>query len=189
MRKIFAILLALVLIGIGVSAWRFWGQRYELVLTEEQLRHTLNEKFPFDKTYFSFIHLRFSNPHIQLENGSNRIRFGCEVESKIKLDTNFEKIPGVLRGNATVSGKLRYEATQGTFFLDEPKVEDLGVAGLPIIMRSKVREAASKAAVEFLGRAPLYRFKRTDIKQAAARLVLREVEIVDEKLIITMGIG
>ncbi len=50
-KFIFLIVLAIAFVG-GLAIYQFWGERYRLVLTEEQLIAKLNEKFPFDKTYF-----------------------------------------------------------------------------------------------------------------------------------------
>ena len=188
-RKFLAMIVAVLVIAAGFLVWRFWGERYQLVLSEEQLIAKLNEKFPFEKTYFFVIALRLSNPKLALENGSNRIAFGCDVEANVKLDTSAEKIPGPLRGTARLSGRLRYDPSDGTFYLDQPEVENFDVAGIPEKWRPKVNEAASKAVVEFLSRAPLYKLRPTDFKQAAARLILRDVDVADKKLVITMGVG
>lgn len=176
-------------VAVSVAVYQFWGERYKIVLTEEQLIAKWNEKFPFEKTYLFVFTLRFSNPNMELEDGSNRIAFGCDIETKLKLQINSEDGVGVLRGTGKLSGKIRYESSEGAFFLDEPTVESLDVGGIPEKWRTKVNESAYKATREFLSRAPIYRLRPTDLKKAAARLVLRDVQVIDKKLIITMGVG
>lgn len=191
-RYLIFFIVALAIAG-GFTAYKFWGERYRLVLTEEQLAAQLNEKFPFDKAYFFVINLHFANPKLALEDGSDRISFGCEVETNIKLELNSEKrsrpLPGSLHGAAKLSGKIRYEPDNGAFFLDEPKVESLDIAGVPEKWRRRVSEAVARATGEFLSRAPVYKLRPTDMKKAAARLILRDVKVLDKKLILTMGVG
>ena len=188
-RKILVVLVASCLLAIGTFVWSAWGQRYEVVLTEQQILEKLNEKLPFTKTYFLLFELEFLNPTLNLEEGSDRIAFGCDIQTKIKLETDSEKIPGPLRGSVKLSGLLRYESTAGEFFLDQPRVENIDVAGIPEKWRAKVAAAASKAVAEFLSRSPLYKLKPTDVKKAAARLILRDVKVSDRKLTITLGVG
>ena len=168
--------------------WRVWGETYTIILTEEQLTEKLNQKFPFEKTYLFVLTLTFTDPKLVLEEGSNRIGLGCNVETALKIETDKES-PGYLRGSAQLSGVLRYEAAEGAFFLDEPRVDQLSITGLPSKFSDKVNSAAGKAVKEFLSRAPLYRLKPTDVKKAAAKLVLRNVIVVDKKVVITLGVG
>lgn len=57
------------------------------------------------------------------------------------------------------------------------------------LSRAKLRQALSLAAAEFLNRAPIYQLRPTDIKKAAARLILQDVKVLDRKLIVSMGVG
>lgn len=188
-KKFWLLLLSLLLVGSAIFAWSIWGQRYQIVLSEEQLIAKLNEKFPFSKSFFFVVDLSFSNPNLALESGSDRITFGCDVETNVKLDSAADKIPRPLRGTMKLSGNVRYDSSEAAFFLENPIVETLDIAGIPEKWRSKVRDGATKAVAEFLGRAPIYRLRPTDIKKAAARLILRDVRVTEKKLILTMGVG
>lgn len=189
MKKIALLFGTLVLLVVVILLWRYWGERYVLAISEDQIVEKLNQKFPFEKNYFFFLNLHFSNPRLSLEEGSDRIRFGCDVHSNIKVDVNHERIPGPLGGTALLSGQLRYEASEGAFFLDRPLVEKLDIAGLPSRYAERVNSAASKMAAEYLTRAPIYRLKSSDVKHAAARLVLKKVVVSNKKLLITLGVG
>jgi hypothetical protein len=188
-RKSLILIFLTVAIAVGLAAYHYWGERYQLVLTEEQLVSKLNEKFPIDKTYFFVIDLHLANPQLALENGSNRIAFGCDIETKIDIEVNSEKRVGALRGTLKLSGKIRYDDAEGAFFLEDPIVETMYIVGIPNKWSGKVNEAVTRAVSEFLNRAPIYRLHPTDMKKAAARLILRNVEVVDKKLVVTMGIG
>ena len=94
MKKLF-VAVPVVLLGLGaIVLWRFWGERYVLTLTESQIIEKLNQRFPFEKNYFFVINIRFMNPKLSLEEGSDRIRFGCDVETNIKVDINSVSAPG-----------------------------------------------------------------------------------------------
>lgn len=181
-------LLLLATLGGGVWWW-CWGERYELTLSQEQLLEKLSAKFPFEKSYLFLVTLRFENPRLELEENSDRIRFGCDLTLNLPIDTGGGGHSGPLQGSTTVSGKLRYAAEDGTFYLDDPLVEQLVVTGIPEKWMKKVRSSAEKAVSEFLKRAPLYRLKEHDIKQSAARLVLQAVTVKEKHLVVTLGVG
>lgn len=169
--------------------WQFGNQKYQISLSEEQILTKLNEKFPYKKTYFFIIDLNFLNPQLALENGSDRIAFGCDVETNLKIENKIEDTTPPLRGSIKLSGTIRYDATAGEFFLDEPRVEKLDIDGIPDKWRSKLNNAITHAIPEFLSHAPIYKLHPTDIKKAAIRLFLLDVKVINKNLIITMGVN
>lgn len=185
------ILIALALLAAIASAalWHSWGERYEITLSEEQLLSKLNEKFPFEKNFLFLVTLRFEHPRLELEEGSDRIRFGCDLSVNLPVDPGGDAHTGPIQGTATLSGKIRYSATDGSFFIDDPIVDQLLLNGVPEKWMKKIRSSADKAANEFVKRAPVYRLKETDVKQAAARLVLQGVAVHERKLFLTLGVG
>lgn len=189
MKKTALFITALVLGILAVAFWQFWGQRFVITLTEGQIIEKLNQKFPFEKNYFFFINIRFTNPKLSLEEGSDRIRFGCDVETNFKVGINSEPMSGPLAGTSLLSGQLRYDSSEGAFFLDSPEVEKLEIAGLPKKYSEKVNSAASHLAADYLSRTPIYRLSNLDVKQATARLILKKVIVSDGKLVITLGVG
>lgn len=175
-------------ITAGALAWSLWGNRFQVVITEQQIVDKLHEKFPFRKTFFRLLDLTLQDPEILLEEGSNRVAFGLEIQTNIRLAVNGDPY-GPLIGRIKLSGLVRYDANTAQFFLDEPRVERLEIQNVPESWSERLNQAATKAVSEILSRAPIYRLNSADLKQAAARVVLRDVVVKDKKVFVTLGMG
>jgi len=189
MKKIVTFTVVTIVAVVGFLLWRVWGERYVVTIREDQITEAINKNFPFQKTYFSVIDLTLSDPHLALEEGTDRIQFGCKVETNVHVSSSEGSGHGPLRGTASVAGKLRYDSSEGAFYLDESKVEKFTIGGLPDRFTEKVASALGNAVGTALNRVPVYRLKVTDIKQATARLVLREVVVKDKTVVVTLGVG
>ena len=184
-KKLVGMILGLLLL---LFWWGVYGQTYTIVITQEELVKKLEEKFPFEKKYLFLLSLQFSNPRIALLEGSNRVKFGCDIRTNVKLSKGDSEIPEI-GSAADLSGVLRYDPEKAEFFLDHPEVEKLVIAGIEAGLSDKVSSFAKKGLEEFLQRAPLYKLKPTDVKKAAAKLVLKNVVVAEGKLVITLGVG
>lgn len=54
-RKPVAFLALALALAAGLTLYHFWGERYQIVLTEQQLKAKLDQKFPIEKTYFFLV--------------------------------------------------------------------------------------------------------------------------------------
>ena len=186
-KKIGVFLLLLILLIFGVVKY-FSGRSYVIEIPQAHLQQKLAEKFPFEKTYFFILTLKFEQPYLSLEQDSDRIVFGCKVVTNIALsskDSDKESIGGTLKA----SGALRYEGSKAAFFIDDPQILKLALEGIPDKYKSKVESAVKKALVEFVTRAPVYKLKKYKAKELAASLILQDVEVRGESLIVTLGIN
>ena len=96
---------------------------YTVEVSEKDLQKNIASMMPLEKTqYFFTVILR--NPVIQLIGGNNR--FGISSDITVK-------VPGGLqgKGHATITGSLRYDNTQGAFFIDSPSITKLTIANVP----------------------------------------------------------
>ncbi len=203
MNRLILSLLAIIIICFAAFLYLSWGKEYVVTLTEEEILAKVAPRFPFKKTYFFLVQLEFTNPRLELEEGSDRIRMGVDVTTGINLDyketisrnggeeieTHSEKIKDPLSGTALISGNIRYDRDDGKFYLDHASVEKLAIVGIPALFASKVNEAANKAAAEFLKSHPIYQLKTSDVKQAITKLVLKNVVVKSKTVVITLGIG
>lgn len=158
-------------------------REYVFRFTEKQIRENVYKKLPIVKDYM-VVKVKLDNPRVFLENGSDRIYAGLDVELDIRLGYN--KPP--LGGTVDVSGEVRYDPVKGAFFLDNPKVESLGVQGIPVQFTDKVNHVLPLAFVGYYSKYPLYTLKSSDIKQSVAKLILKRVVVENNELVITLGI-
>ena len=192
-NKPFFIVVILTLVAAAAGAALFFsGTKFDLRISESQIQEQLNQKFPFEKRFFSVLWIRFKSPILNLEEGSDRINFGCQIESNMGQTgvdrPAAEDAGGLVSGMAKISGSLRYEPNEGAFYLNDPRVDDLVVPGVPEKYLERARRTITKAAAQFLRFMPIYKLKPEDSKQAAAKLILRQVIVKNRELVVTLGL-
>lgn len=183
MKKI-VISITIILLATLVGAYCYFSNReYEFRFSESQLHAKMSEKLPLTKKYL-FIKVRLDNPRINLVNGSDRVAAGLDVT----LDLTINKKAKTLEGSVDATGGVKYLAESGEFFLTDPVIEDLSIQGIPDKYTEKANQVLSKALAKYYEDHPIYTLRPTDVKHAAARLVLKNVIIEDKQLVVTIGI-
>ena len=124
------------------------------------------------------------DPRLALIEGSDRVNAGLDVTLNINI--NDEPLP--LGGELDVSGGVRYEATDGQFFLTDPVIENLSVQGVPAKYTDRVNSVLTKAIGEYYSDRPIYTLTGSDVKTATTKLLLKDVVVEERVLIVTLGI-
>ncbi len=159
------------------------GKEFEIHLSEEQIREKLRARMPIRKGYLLIFEVILDNPRVALLDGNNRVSGGLDVVLNITIES--EKLP--LGGSLDVSGGVRYEPDKGQFFLTEPVIERLAVQGIPKLYVDKVNQVIAKELNDYYSNHPIYTLSASDVKQGAARLLLKRVEVKSKHLILTLG--
>lgn len=174
----------IILIVLAVSAYFYFsGREYTIKITEEQIKEKLGEKLPLTKDYLYIFEVTLDNPRVSLTNGHNKIDVGLDIFLNIKINKGKP-----LGGSIDASSGVKYVPEKGQFFLTDPVVENIKVQGVQEKHVDKVNKALSTALSRYYETHPIYTLKQKDIKQAAAKLVLKDVYIKDKELIIKLGI-
>ncbi len=184
MKKTLVFSIILVAMGAVALYVYFSGKEYVIRLTEAQIRETLEKKLPLTKTYLFIFETTLENPRVSLEDGSERVDAGLDIVLHIKIGK--ESKP--LGGSMDVSGEVLYRADKGQFFLTEPMVENLTLQGIPEKYIRKAKEVLTKALTHYYEEHPIYTLKATEAKQAAAKLVLKNVLVENKELVILLGV-
>jgi hypothetical protein len=178
------VLLAVALLTAGGAYWYFAGRTYVVSISETELREKLAERMPFTKTYALLLQVTLDNARVSLIEGSDRVGIGLDVVLNLRIGSE----PLNLGGSIDVSGGIAYRASDGQFFLTDPLIEQLQVQGVPEKYRERVREAVTRALAEYYATHPVHTLKAADLKQAAARMLLKDVVVTDRQLVITLGL-
>lgn len=173
-----AVVLAIAAVVGGVYLLR---DSFDVYLTEAQLQERVDEAFPEERRHLALARVVLSEPRVNLFEGSDRIHFGLRARVSVT------GVGEVLDGSGTISGTIRYEPDEAAFFFDDIRIEELDTGDLSQRYEEPVREGAAVAAREALRRQPVYRLQDDDLRQAAARLILRDVRVVDGRLRIRLG--
>lgn len=184
MKKPAIVLLMIFITALAGTFYYFSGKEYVIRLSESDLQSKLEEKLPLTNTYLFIIQITLENPRVHLENGSTKVGAGLDVIFNITVGKN----PRPLGGTIDVSGGVVYLEETGQFFLTEPVIENLIVQGVPSKYTKKVNTALSKALAEYYKTNPIYSLSSLDMKQTAAKLVLKNVIVENQELVVTLGI-
>ncbi|WP_269523469.1 DUF1439 domain-containing protein [Coraliomargarita parva] len=179
---IFATILAFVLL-IG-SYFYFKGKRYQVVIPQETIDLALAEQFPMSKAYLLVFEIHYSNPQVTLLETSDRIQIGLDATLNIRINGEAKH----LGGGATLTTAVRYEGGTQSFYLDDAEFDRLEVQGIPEKWLDQVTTFAAKAAREFIDSSPVYRLEAKDAKTATAKLLLKNFEVREQAIHLTLGI-
>lgn len=153
---------------------------YTLEVSEEEIQKRIEAVMPIEKKQLFFT-VRLSEPKVELTKGSDRLGLFLNVDVLV---------PSVAKGagKGKITGKIRYEKSEGAFYIDEPIIESIEVKRFPAKYTNKMRGLTQTLLAKALSKYPVYQFKDKDIKQKMAKATLKTVEIKDEKLLITLGL-
>lgn len=177
----FAVVLLVSLLGAYLY---FGGRDYEFRFSEDELRAKLSKRLPIERTYLFIFQVVLDRPRVTLVEGSDRVQAGLDVGLNIHI--NDEPLP--LGGSVDASGGVRYDPAEGAFYLTDPVVESVAIQGVPGTYTGSVNSILTKAIAEYYKNRPIYTLKDTDVKQAAAKLVLKSVVVKDRQLVVTLGV-
>jgi hypothetical protein len=183
-KKIGFLIFGIVVIIVSATYFYIAGREYVIRIPEATIREKLSEKLPISKSYLIIFTATLSNPRVDLVKGDNRINVGVDVLLNIRVNGKEKALGGTL----DASGALKYIAQEGAFYLSEPLVKNLSIQGLPPKYVDKASLVIEKALTNWYSSRPVYKLKSTDVKQAAAKLVLKSLVVHEESIIVTLGI-
>lgn len=184
MKKISIRVAVIILFIVSGVIYHFYGKVYEFRFSKTQLQEKLNEKLPYTKTYLFIFQVTLDNPRVNLKNGSNRINAGLDII--LNIYENKESLP--LGGSLDLSGGIKYVAENGEFFLTDPTIDQLSVQGIPQKYTKKANLFLRKSIGEFYSKHPIYTLKQYDLKQLAAKTILKDVIVENNELVVRLGI-
>ncbi len=164
---------------IGLSACEDEG--LSINVSEKQIESKMEGYFPLHKeALLGQLQLDLQQPDLILKDGSER----AELVLQSKVTTAGSVWPGQIR----LSFGLDYAADTGTFYLVEPRVEDMNMSGVPLQVSTGVTRYLLPVVQQYLTRVPVYTLKpQNSTGQKMARQTLKKVAIKDRNLKVTLG--
>jgi len=184
MKKIVLVASLVLVVALGGAFLFFKGKGYEFAINQEQVDAALEKKFPVTKKFLLIFELTYSNPQVKLLETDNRVQVGLDAV----LDINIKGESKKLSGTCKITSEVSYNSDTHEFFLAESVFDRLEIEGIPEKYLEKVTQAASVAARKYLEEFPVYKIQGKDGKMAAAKLLLKDLEIRDQTIYVTMGL-
>ncbi len=176
------VLISFVLLGaLGAGGWLLfqrYGSNLAIELTERDLQTRLATYFPVQNCGLIIVCLDVASPQVKLTEGSDRIALSTDLSATLGQ----RRYPGSL----AFSGKVRYVAQDGDFFLDDIVIDRFELAGIPIHYTELLRSRGPGLLRGVLSTRPIYSLKGNTLQQRLARLAVRDVRVVNGKLRVSM---
>jgi len=168
-------------LGAGLW-WYFTNAGLRISISEEQILERLNQKLPLRKTYLYVFEVTYDSPRVELVEASERINAGLDISVKI----NFLSDSTPLLGKIDASAGIRYEPTEGAFYLTDANIEALDLEGLPREWTAKGRDLVGQGIHSYFEEHPIYRLTDREAHRAA-RAVLQNLTIGQDKVVLHLG--
>lgn len=177
---------SLVALSLLIAGGFFYlhGKRTEIRLTEVQLQEQMASRFPVERTVLFLIQWRLLNPSLEFLPERQRIATGLEVQVNLRIDGQRDP----LGGRIELESALRYDDSQGAFYLVDPTITRFNISGIPEEHVMRVQDSMRSALAEIFQKKPVYTLRATDMKQGAARLILRNVRIENTEIVVVLGV-
>ena len=174
-RRVLISLFALTALG-GCAL--FLAQRYggnlSIELTEQELQTRLAARYPIQNCALIIVCLDITAPKLKLVEDSDRIALSADLAATV-LQRRYV-------GALAFSGRLRYVAQDGDFFLDDIEIQRFDLEGVPTQYTDMLRSRGPAVLRGVLATKPIYTLKADNAQQRLARLAVRDVRVVNGKL-------
>lgn len=183
--RLLIITLAALLAAAGTLAW--WLSRDPSVtvqITQQHIDEALAKKFPKQENYLGLLQATFLNPRASLLPDQEKIRLGADVEVRL-IGTSKDD---ALTGSLDVLTAVRYEPQTRSFFLDDPSIEKFAIQDLPDQYVSLLSNMALELTRDSVENTSVYTLDESETEQAAAGLLLRQIDIRPDAIHITLGL-
>ena len=153
---------------------------YTVQIPEKDLQQMVSAMMPIERKNY-LVTVVFSNPEVDLLEGSNKIG----VASKIKVAV----MGGVQgSGSAKITGSLKYDATKGEFYFNNPKIEHLEINQVPKQFIPDIKNIAQQLVTQVLAAQPIFKLNDNDVKQKLAKTALQSVSVKNEILFVVLNV-
>ena len=183
--RIIATFFFFLIIAAGATFFLLKDKTFTLKFTEADIDARVAKQLPFEKDYLSIFNVKLDNPRVDLIDGTDQ--FGGGVDAIVTVRFMGREI--MAAGGADFLSGVRYNSAEGAFYLTSPTITNLTLNGLPPTLTNRAKNAMSLALAEFYRDRPFYVLSQDDMRQQAAKTVLRDVEVKHEVLHITMGLA
>lgn len=167
------------------------GINKKFVLTRDQIQAKVERKFPIEKMTLGMLKVMVTSPDTVLEPTSDRIGMKAEVAVKPPDIGNIFGGAGgePYKGIVHIEGDVDYIPAEGKFYFTNGVVKDLEVAALPAEYKEPTLALINEAARENLARVELMTLNEADLKERAAKYLLKSVKVKAGQLEILLGLG
>ena len=180
MKKSFILIGVLVALTSVLVTFVFLPRELSVQIPQAQIQQKIDAEFPIQEEML-FLTAELSNPTVELRESSERVH--CTIDASVKVTGTSE----ALTGQASLSAGVSYRPEEGTFYLDNARIDEMEIGALPSRYLQPVTRVVNIISDDVIETIPIYTLDQDKLGQRAVKLVLKEVAIADNELVLTMG--
>ena len=176
----------LIVAALGLAGGYLYFQKGGVAISipASAINAAMAKSFPMSQTFFQVIDLTYSNPKVTLQNTSDRVQLAMDAKLSFKL------IPGLknLTGTTIIDSAVRYDPTKRQFFLSDPTIQKLDIAGLPKDQVDKITKIALELTKSRLEKEPIYTVEGPEAAMLAANALIKDVRVKGGAVQVVLGL-
>jgi len=146
--------------------------------------------FPIEKMTLGMLKIIVTGPDTILVPTSDKIGLKADVAVKPPdLGNIFGGGGEQYKGTVHIEGDVDYVPAEGKFYFTNGSVRDMEVAALPAEYKQPVLALLNEIARENLAKVELMTLNEADLKERAAKYLLKKVKVKAGALEVTIGLG
>ena len=157
-----------------------WAFDYKVEVTQDQLQQQISKMMPVTQEKM-FVTVTLSDPVLELGIEGNKLG----MFSNISITA-----PGGIKGTGRtkITGNISYKKETGEFYFYNPTIAQIEIDQIPSEFHSNIKELAQYALTSATRNKPIFQLKNDDPQQKMAKSVLKSVEVVPGKILVTLAV-
>lgn len=151
----------------------------DIRFSRQQLQQELDRRLPINQQH-SLYSLSLSEPLLTLLEPQQRLSIRTRVAVNTALGFAGE-------GWITVDGQLRYQRSDYSFYIDDPRVTELHIEGLAPALQPQLQNLAQNLLAPAFTGQPVYTLKDSNMQEGMARMMLKSLHIEPQAVVAKLG--
>jgi len=150
---------------------------YKLSFTQQQIQQQLATRLPIERD-FGLMQMSLNELAVDLLDDPRPVKL------KAKLNITSFQYTGVAR--VSVSGDIRYDARDGSFYMDHVLVQNIQVEQVPESFLPVIKDVAQQVLTQALAQQPIYTLSDASMEESLLKANLQSVYVEGKSLYIVL---
>ena len=151
----------------------------DIYFTKEKLQAELDRHLPAVE-HLDFFSLTVKEPLLDLHAEQQRLSIRSLMHIKTIFGTEHH-------GSLKVDGKLRYQPSNYSFYVDDPRIIELDFVDLPAAFKPQVQALVADVLAQAINDYPLYTLSDKSFEESMAKMMLKSIIIKENSVIAALS--
>ena len=177
-KKIAAVTLVLV---VGVASFFYLGHRsYTIEISAEDIQNKINTELPLKKNIAAFA-VELIKAQVDIPKDAKKLALNIDIQVNLLI----KKYTGSIK----LLTDVKYDPEKGQISLISPEVQHVSITDLRPEKLKLVQFGINEMARSLVDGIPIYTIEVTDTKRYAMRRLLKDIEISNGAVVVTLGLN